>query len=217
MLFSNRRLTGNSETDIKEHISKECDLPTSSIALCGLESIESLLRRFKEIAEEVELDPVDSPLIISPDDIAEIVQALARQQDGLSEVIDDPPVPRITYEQKNVINNMTTSYAKEQRYRYLKDTQQIRQFLAAPENLQLQRMYESVTEELQFKIIAKRKDHQTFDAVMEYLLDLLYHRDPVLKQHDHRRLTRAMLFYMYWNCDIGLRDEDAQTIETCTS
>lgn len=58
-------------------------------------------------------------------------------------------------------------------------------------------------DEFQLKIIAKRKDYQTFDAVMEYLLDLLFARDAVLRQTRHKRLTRAILFYMYWNCDIG--------------
>ena len=41
------------------------------------------------------------------------------------------------------------------------------------------------------------------DEVMEYLVDLLFNRDPVLRQHAHKRLTRTVLFYMYWNCDIG--------------
>jgi hypothetical protein len=67
----------------------------------------------------------------------------------------------------------------------------------------LLRMYESVADEFQLKIIAKRKGYQTFDEVMEYLADLLFGRDAVLRQHTHRRLTRAVLFYMYWNCDIG--------------
>lgn len=68
-------------------------------------------------------------------------------------------------------------------------------------------MYESVIDEFQLKIIAKRKDYQTFDEVMEYLVDLLFNRDPVLRQNFHKRLTRAVLFYMYWNCDIGDVDD----------
>jgi hypothetical protein len=38
---------------------------------------------------------------------------------------------------------------------------------------------------------------------MEYLVDLLFRRDPILRQRQHKRITRAVLFYMYWNCDIG--------------
>ena len=216
MLFANRRLTGNSETEIRDHIAAECGVPASSIYLCGLEQLELWLKRFPEVAQEANLDAVDSPLIVSPDDLAEVVQALARQKDGLTALLDDPPTVRVTYEEKNALNNMTAAYAKEQRRKYLKETAQIRTFLAAPENIELLRMYESVVDEFQLKILAKRKDYQTFDEVMEYLVDLLFNRDPVLRQHAHKRLTRAILFYMYWNCDIGEVDDAAanQTLTT---
>ncbi|WP_132980581.1 ABC-three component system protein [Pigmentiphaga sp. D-2] len=215
MLFANRRLTGNSETEIRDHIAAECGVPASSIYLCGLEQLELWLKRFPEVAQEANLDAVDSPLIVSPDDLAEVVQALARQKDGLTALLDDPPTVRVTYEEKNALNNMTAAYAKEQRRKYLKETAQIRTFLAAPENIELLRMYESVVDEFQLKILAKRKDYQTFDEVMEYLVDLLFSRDPVLRQHAHKRLTRAILFYMYWNCDIGEVD-DAAANQTLT-
>lgn len=215
MLFANRRLTGNSETEIRDHIAAECGVPASSIYLCGLEQLELWLKRFPEVAQEANLDAVDSPLIVSPDDLAEVVQALARQKDGLTALLDDPPTVRVTYEEKNALNNMTAAYAKEQRRKYLKETAQIRTFLASPENIELLRMYESVVDEFQLKILAKRKDYQTFDEVMEYLVDLLFSRDPVLRQHAHKRLTRAILFYMYWNCDIGEVD-DAAANQTLT-
>jgi len=203
MLFANRRLAGNAETEIRDYIASQCDIPTSSIYLCGLEQLEIWLKRFPEVAREADLDPVDSPLIVSPDDLAEVVQALARQKDGIVALLDDPPTARVAYEQKNALNNMSAEYAKAQWRKFLKETAQIQVFLAAPENLDLLRMYESVVDDFQLKIIAKRKNYQTFDEVMEYLVDLLFSRDPVLRQHAHKRLTRAMLFYMYWNCDIG--------------
>lgn len=215
MLFANRRLTGNSETEIRDHIAAECGVPAASIYLCGLEQLELWLKRFPEVAQEASLDAVDSPLIVSPDDLAEVVQALARQKSGLTALLDDPPTVRVTYEEKNALNNMTAAYAKVQRRKYLKETAQIRIFLAAPENIELLRMYESVVDEFQLKILAKRKDYQTFDEVMEYLVDLLFNRDPVLRQHAHKRLTRAILFYMYWNCDIGEVD-DASANQTLT-
>ena len=203
MMFANRRLAGNAESEIREYISAHGGIPDTSIYLCGLEQLEILLKTFPEIAKKADLDPIDSPLIVSPDDLAEVVQALARQKDAVSALLDDPPTERVTYEQKNKLNNMTEEYAKVQRKKYLKETGQIRAFLAAPVNLELLRMYESVVDEFQLKIIAKRKDYYTFDSVMEYLIDLLFNRDPVLRQHAHKRLTRAVLFYMYWNCDIG--------------
>jgi hypothetical protein len=203
MLFANRRLAGNAESEIRDHIAAQCDIPVSSIYLCGVEQLESWLKRFPDAAKDADLDPVNSPLIVSPDDLAEVVQALARHKDGVTALLDDPPTSRVSFEAKNSLNNMSAEYARAQRRKYLKETAQIRAFLAAPENLELLRMYESVVDEFQLKIIAKRKDYQTFDEVMEYLVDLLFGRDPVLRQHAHKRLTRAVLFYMYWNCDIG--------------
>ncbi|HNC85220.1 MAG TPA: hypothetical protein PK999_19370 [Nitrospira sp.] len=216
MLFANRRLAGNAETEIREYIATECAVPATSIYLCGVEQLETWLKRFPQAAKDANIDPVDSPLIVSPDDLAEVVQALARQIDGVTVLLDDPPTNRVTYEQKNALNNMSVEYAKAQRRKYLKETAQIRTFLAAPENLELLRMYESVIDEFQLKIIAKRKNYQTFDELMEYLVDLLFNRDPVLRQNAHKRLTRAMLFYMYWNCDIGEVD-DAATDQTLSS
>jgi hypothetical protein len=203
MLFANRRLGGNTESIIRAHISRQCGIPEASIYLCDIEQLEKWLKLFPEAAKLASLDPIDSPLIVSPDDLAEIIQAIALQKEVLSKILDDPPAPRISYETKNALNNMTAEYAKAQRGRYLKETAQIRTFLAAPENDELLQMYESVVDEFQLKIIAKRKDYQTFDDVMEYLVDLLFGRDAVLRQHGHKRLTRVMLFYMYWNCDIG--------------
>ncbi|HKQ84907.1 MAG TPA: ABC-three component system protein [Steroidobacteraceae bacterium] len=203
MLFANRRLAGNAESEIRDYVAREAGLPIVSIYLCGVEQLELWLKMFPAIAQMADIDPVDSPLIVSSDDLAEVVQALARNRSDLAAVIDDPPAPRVSYERKNLLNHMTPEYAKAQRKRYLKETTQIRAFLAAPENLDLLQLYESTADEFQLKVLAKRKDYQTFDHVMEYLVDLLFGRDPILRQRGHKRLTRAMLFYMYWNCDIG--------------
>ena len=203
MLFSNRRLSANAETKIRSYIATACSIPELSIYLCGLEQMELWLKKFPDVAKDADIDPIDSPLIVSPDELAEVVQALARNKAEVVAVLDSPPTQRVSYEKKNLLNEMTTEYAKMLRQKFLKETSQIRTFLSAPENIDLLRSYETVVEEIQFKIIAKRKDYQSFDEVMEYLLDQLFARDPILRQTVHKRLTRAVLFYMYWNCDIG--------------
>lgn len=207
LLFANRKLTGGGETSIRAHLAKECGLPEASIMLCGIEQLEGWLKDFPEVAPQVNLDPIDSPLIVSPDELSEIVQALARHLKVATGSGNAPPTPRTPYEEKNKINNMTAEYAKELRKRHLKDTAQVETFLAAPENDELQRLYESLIEEFQLNIIAKRKDYQSFDEVMNHLNRLLIERDPFLRAN--KRLTRVMLFYMYWNCDIG-KDENAK-------
>ena len=46
-------------------------------------------------------------------------------------------------------------------------------------------------------------DHHFYnsDDMEIFIVDQLFNRDPTLSKH--RKLTRIMLFYMYWNCDIG--------------
>lgn len=205
MLFANRRLTGNTQNEILNHLSTECKIPVESIYLCGIEQLEVWLKTFPSVAKLASIDPVDFPLIISPDDLAEIVQALAKNKDSFDDVPNYPPSPRTSYERKNALNNMSLAYAKQQQQRYLKETPAIQNFLSMPGNDEILQQYESVVDEFQLKIIAKRKNYQTFDEVMNYLVDILFGRDVILRQN--KRLTRAMLFYMYWNCDIGETDD----------
>lgn len=73
--------------------------------------------------------------------------------------------------------------ARELRTRYLKETLQIKRFLAAPENADVLGRYQSAADEFQLQVITKRKDHQTFDEVIGYLIDLVFARDPILPAH----------------------------------
>ncbi len=204
MLFSNRKLTGNAETKLRSLVCKECGLGESSMFLCGVEQLEVWLKRFPEAVRIAAIDPIDSPLMVSPDDLAEVVEHLAEHLKN-GPATGTPPTDRVSYARKNELNNMSKEYAHALRRRYLKETPQIKGFLAAPENAGLLARYESAIDEFQLQIIAKRKDHQTFDEVLNYLIGLLLGRDPILRRH--ARLTRAMVFYMYWNCDVGTDDD----------
>jgi hypothetical protein len=201
MLFANRRLAANAESSIRSYISKKTELPESSIYLCGVEQLEVWLKTFPDVATLANLELVDSPLIVSPDELADVVQAFVEHKATIIDPPDPPPTDRVSYNEKNAINHMSKGYADAQRKYYLKETPQIQKFLAAPENENILGLYETVVEEFQLKIIAKRKEYQAFDDVMNYLVDLLFARDPVLRSQ--KRLTRALLFYMYWHCDIG--------------
>jgi hypothetical protein len=201
MLFSNRRLAANAESAIRQYISKNTDVPKPSIYLCGVEQLDLWLKKFPDVATLANLELVDSPLIVSPDELAEVVLAFVEHKAIITGSLDPPPTDRVSYNEKNAINNMTKEYGNALRKYYLKETPQIQKFLASPENADLLQQYETVVEEFQLKIVAKRKEYQTFDDVMNYLVDLLFARDPILRSQ--KRLTRALLFYMYWHCDIG--------------
>ena len=206
MLFSNRRLAANTENEIRNHISDECAIPLESIYLCGVEQLEIFLKKFPDVPKLAKIDPIDSPLIVSPDEIADVVEALVEHKKLVTETFKAPQ-PKTPYEEKNKLNNMSTEYADQQRKRYLKDTGLVQSFLSLPGNYELLQRYETAVEEIQLGIVAKRNDYQSFDDVMQYLAKLLFDRDPVLRRN--KRLTRVVLFFMYWSCDIGV-SENAQ-------
>jgi hypothetical protein len=201
LLVANRRLSGNGEEAIVSHISGACNLPESQIRLCGIEQLETWLKRFRDIPDQVRLDPIDAPLIVSSDDLAEVIQALDGQKENLGEINDTPPTDRVDLQTKDEINNFTQDGSKYWRRRFLKETPKIDRFLASPQNQKFVKMYESTIDEFQCSIIAKRKNHQNFDEVLNHIYSSLVERDPDLKKH--KVLTRAMIYYMYWNCDIG--------------
>ena len=91
MLFANRRLAGNAESSIVVYISDKTGVPKPSIYLCGLEQLEIWLKKFPDVATDAKLELVDSPLIVSPDELAEVVQAFADHKAMISDVFDDPP------------------------------------------------------------------------------------------------------------------------------
>lgn len=204
MLFSNRKLTGNGEASIRHHISKECGVPTRSIYLAGVERIEQYLRRFPNAATGVPLSPIHSPLIISPDELAEAVEAIALAWDAAGTFV--PPEERVALEDKNQLNNVDPDYAREWRRKYLKDTPQIAQFLANPINAFIRAKYEDAASEIQLKMMAFREEGVPLERMVEQVQDLLFDRDSLLRSN--KRLTRSLLFFMYWSCDIGRTVDD---------
>lgn len=203
LLFTNRRLSAGADMKIRTRICRDANLPTTSVRLCGSEGLARYLKRFPNVVVLADIDPVDSPLKVSPEDLAIVVEALADNSELVTGTLS-APVPRTPYELKNELNNMSAEYAKAQRRRYLADTKEIDNFLQAPASSEYLVLYQSVVDEFQLKITARRRAFQSFDNVMEYLADLLFSRDPVLRSN--KRLTRAVLFYMYWCCDIGAPD-----------
>jgi len=97
MLFPNRKIAGNADQTITSYLAKATGLPESSIYLCGVEQLESWLKQFPEAAKLANLDPVDPPLIVSPDELAEVVEAFAAHSALITETIDAPPEARTPY------------------------------------------------------------------------------------------------------------------------
>lgn len=208
MLFSNRRLGANAASGIKKRIASQTGIDGSFIHLAGIEYLDELLHQHPDIPKLARIDPIDGPLLVSSYEIAEVIYAVAEEMKSSLPTSDAPVVKRVSYSQKNQTNKMSASFANYLAKKYIMYTRQIEDFLANPENSEMLRYYEGAVDEFQLNIIAKRKHYQSFDELFNHLIKVLINRDGVLSRNKH--LLRAMIFYMYWHCDIG-ESTDADT------
>lgn len=210
LMISNRRLSGIVQPKLVDLISGESGLEKASIAVLGSQQLDDLLELFPEAKSSVSINPLQTPLIVRPDDLADVIEGIREAVQLKVEGGDHSvPTPRTPLKEKNPLNNMTEEFGDALKKNYFKELANIRKFLYDPINERFKASYQEAVEEFQLKIVAKRRDFETFDNVFNYLYDLLVDRSGILRSN--RRLTRAMLYYMYWNCDIG-RDKDDQTV-----
>ena len=204
LLISNRRLSANTEAKLRQVIADNCGLAREDVVLLGIEQLEHYLKRFPEVAHWAEPDPFERPLFITPDDLSAVIEALSEQKHHLRTLLPDTLCDRTSLERKNKLNAVPPAFARQLRKNYLKETAGIDDFLENPENSDILDTYLTAVEELQLKFLEYRRRGEAFDTIYNRFADLLFARDVVLKTH--KRLTRAVLFYMYWNCDLGISD-----------
>jgi hypothetical protein len=210
LIASNRKLSGIAQPKLINLISESTGLNKDRIAVLGTQQLEDLLELFPAAKSSISINPLQMPLIVRPDDLADVIEGI-KEAAQLTSVEEDRsvPTPRTPMTEKNRLNNMSEDFTATLRRLYFKEMANIRQFLYDPINEQFKASYQEAVEEFQLKIVAKRGDFDTFDDVFNYLFDLLVGRSGILRSN--RRLTRAVLYYMYWNCDIG-RDKDDQAV-----
>ncbi|KXX58408.1 ABC-three component system protein [Rhodococcus sp. LB1] len=200
LLYSNRYLTANANEALLETLSKGIGLPRESVHLCGIESLDDAFREEPKLARLAGITPFDGPLVVSSRELAEVVEAIAHGIDAEAKS-GSRPQERTSLATKNTLNSMSDATSKRLMSNYGYLLRQIKEFLADPGNHRIQQIYDDCAEDFDLKIVAHREEHQTFDKVFSHLVGLLTSRDPLLGRN--RKLTRAMVFYMYWNCDIG--------------
>ncbi|MCS5597943.1 MAG: restriction endonuclease [Alphaproteobacteria bacterium] len=206
MLFSNRKLTPDSEEVIVERIVRESGVESAHVI--GVEDMDCYIRDFPEVRDSHVINPVDSPLRASSDDIARVVVAINRHKNKIGDGVREKCTPsqRTKFERKNEINGLSEDYAEVIIKRYLPDFYLVKDFLENPVNEDVYDKYQDAVDEFNIKIAEHRKDYHSFDSLLNYLHDNLLKVDRELSTN--KRLFKLVLYYMYWSCDLG-KDEDA--------
>mgnify|MGYP000359623986 CR=1 FL=1 len=207
MLFANMKLTGGAEPQIKAYIAEKTGLNVENIGIFGINDLDRFLSRYRHIVQMVNLSPLTISPIIRPDELAEFISHFANIFDTNVKTKGFNPESRTGYELKNQLNNMSDDFADSLRKYYMSYVVQVEEFINDPQNKKLQDLYQNAIEEFQQTfIIPRQRELEYFDEVFNELVDLLIDRDYILRTN--KKLTRILVFFMYYNCDIGKSKND---------
>lgn len=198
LLFSNRRLAGNTESTIQRRLQDETGVKT--VEVFGIQRIEHLLKRYPEIVRIADIAEANMPLRVSPDDLAEVVLALADNKASFAKV-KTTLIERTAFERKNELNTLSDDFAKLIKKDYLLYFADVRRFLAAPTNADILERYLEAVAEFNEQIVAHRSEWDDFGEALVSLQHILFCRDGDLSRN--KRTTKLIIYYMYWNCDLG--------------
>ncbi|KFI81045.1 ABC-three component system protein [Bifidobacterium psychraerophilum] len=210
LLYSNRYLTANANEKLIGTISTSIGVPEECVRLCGIEALDEAFRLEPRLADLAGINPLDGPLIVSSRELAEVVEAISISLNEKLPSIQTHPVNRTSLNEKNDLNSMSQETSDRLMKNYSHLLRQIKEFLADPGNSKYRDMYDSCAEDFDLKIVAYKEERHSFDKVFSQIVELLTKRDSLLGRN--RRLTRAIVFYMYWNCDIGETEEKSDVI-----
>lgn len=201
LLFSNRRLGAQANEDVCEQIRTRTG--ASSVHLIGVEAMDRYLKRMPHAAGLLEGFEYDLPLRASPDDLAEVIVAIAKDTGNVDWTLARSPTveERLRFKEKNTLNGLSDEYAEVISRRYMRDFEVVRHFLEDPANYQVNAYYREAADEFAARMAAHRGSFAVYDRLLQHLLDGLIERDGDLKAH--KRITRTVYYFMYWACDIG--------------
>lgn len=205
-LFSNRALTGMKFNEITNFIYRQCDIPLENIAIWGDRDIQEFLEGHPEIYNRYinELDPLDFSPNIDFRTLAEIIEDISDICKSKSTIKSTTSyLKRISFEEKNKQNRLNQGYADHIKNKFLIYSSEISNFLRLPENNKIRQLYEDTATELNCKILTYQKEHDLNEVFETLIFKRCFEESTIL--NNHKQETRALIYHMYWACDIGTK------------
>ena len=202
-ILTNRKLTGKQQSDIQINI-KEKFPKLKSVSIWGVERISVHLDRNRNLHTEFGFDKPRSPLNIRPEDLITVVEKFRQQIKKTSTL--NTEIPDFIYtptDKKNEINNLSEEY-----YSYIKKESEkyfhhIDNFLKNSRNEKYKNLYNTTAYDFKGNIISKRDNYNKFDEILEEVFSISYNH---LKDKINKHILKIFIHFMYFNCDIGQKE-----------
>ena len=203
LVFTNRKLSGLQYPKIEDLIDGETGVEN---CILGEERIQLWLQEYPGIVKTLGLKKLLMPLEFYEQDLQEIVVAFSESKiskEKLKTIQDN--LTRISIEEKNELNNLGKEYFENVLKTSYSEFERIKTFLEDPQNEEYKSKYNNTVSDLQEEIIIKRNDYGAFEEILNHLYKLILdsNNNNLL---NNRKLIRVFLHYMYFYCDIGIKE-----------
>jgi len=205
LVFTNRKLSGRQYPKIEDLID---DATGVENLIFGDETIQLWLQEYPDIVQILGLNKLLMPLDFYEEDLQEIIVTFSETKISKAElksVQDD--LRRISIEEKNRLNNLGKDYFDNVLKNSYDKFERIKAFLEDPQNEASKIKYKNSVSELQAQIFTHRDEYGAFENIINHLFNKICDRSKK-KIHDNSRLIRVFLHYMYYVCDIGVKESD---------
>lgn len=204
LLFSNRKLPGIQFNKIMTRISQECNIPECNIGIIDYGQLQFYCNAYCDYLKKQDFYPANNaPLIVSPDLLSKVIESMSIALHSVDEKEIDSNITRLNFKAKNKLNKVSRTYEEYINRYYLSHYQSIFHFISHPSNLEIKKKYMEAASELHSKYLVRFDEGTEFSAIMDWLVSYLMRADYVLKHNSE--LTRALVFYMYFSCDVGIK------------
>ncbi len=210
IMFTNRKLTAGAEEKLRKKVLKEVN-GLKSFTIWGTERIHLFLDNNKDLHNDFGFDQPRTPFHFAPEDLEKLIKGFRKQvpkDKSKNSIPQDFLFPERKYKDK--LNNVSKEYADHIDEDSAKHFTKIYKFLTNPRNEDLKEIYEATAYDLKGQIIAKGREYEYFDEVIEDILE-----DARSKWKCHgvdQQSLKIFIHFMYCSCDIGRKEtEDART------
>jgi len=206
LIFTNRKLSAGADNQQTNYLKGKLSL--KNIAIFGVEVITTWLDASPAIVKACGLEKFRDPLKIHSDDIKDVIMAFYNDREQFATEFDSKySFDYLSLEKKNELNKLSEEY-----FKYIKENSEssfnvITVFLKKPINKKYADYYYNTIDELKGKIITRRGEFSKFEEIFGHLYDAILDKHTELKES--RALINVFLHYMYCNCDIGKKNDNA--------
>lgn len=215
LLFTNRKLTANQHTTLKNKLKKE--LSFSKTHIFGIEDLNVYLDKLPGLVQKFSLDQRGKALIFYEKDLKKVITTFHKHKEtltkGVQQSLDNiTSLTNVNKERKNILNNLSKGYFTTIQNDSLAYFNQVKGFLEDPQNEILLKHYDDTTADLRAVISLRRSEFGPFEYVIEHLVESVFSSIERETSEESglisiKRTIRLLLHFMYYHCDIGIKDD----------